>query len=176
MESVSRFVSQKLRLKVNQDKSAISYPWWRRYLGFSFTSPRGNTRVRIHSKTIKRFKNRVRELTCRRSGRSIKQIIESLNRFLKGWWNYYSLAETRSGFRSINGWVIRRLRAILWKHWKNPRTRVRKLKKRGVWHQKAVTTGNARKGCWRMSRVKWVIIALPNAYFTETLGLFLPGT
>ena len=74
--------------------------------------------------------------------------------------------------RSLNGWIIRRLRAILWHQWKNRRTRIRELKKRGLSHAVAVRTGCARKGPWRMSRVKWVIIALPNAYF-KSLGLYL---
>lgn len=175
MESVSRFINRKLKLKVNQEKSSITYPWWMCFLGFSFTSKRGDTRIRIHSKSIKRFKERVRELTDRNCGQSIHRIIYNLNQYLRGWWNYYRHTQGVSQFRSINGWIMRRLRSILWKQWKNPRTRVRELAKRGIFHRQAVTTGNARKGPWRMSRVKWVIIALPNAYFRRTLGLYLPG-
>jgi len=104
----------------------------------------------------------------------MEQVIARLNTFTRGWWNYFRHADVAAGFRSINYWIIRRLRAILWKHWKNPRTRVKELKKRGISHAYAVTTGNARKGPWRMSKVKWVVIALPNAYFTSS-GLFLPG-
>ena len=175
MESVSRFIVRKLKLKVNQEKSNITYPWRMCFLGFSFTSKRGDTRIRIHSKSFKRFKERVRELTDRNSGRSIHQIVFQLNQYLRGWWNYYSITECISMFRSLNGWIMRRLRAILWKQWKNPRTRVRELKNRGIYHRSAVFTGNARKESWRMSRVKWVIIALPNRYFRRTLRLFLPG-
>jgi RNA-directed DNA polymerase len=99
-----------------------------------------------------------------------------LNDYLRGWWNYYRFAKLSiKWLRSLHGWIMRRLRSILWKQWKNPRTRVRELKKRGICHRSAVSTGNARKGSWRMSRVKWVIIALPNVYFRRTLGLFLPG-
>lgn len=175
MESVSRFIVRKLKLQVNQEKSKITRPWWMCFLGFSFTSKRRDTRIRIHSKSIKRFKERVRELTDRNCGRSIHQIIYQLNQYLRGWWNYYRFTKCTSMFRSLNGWIMRRLRAILWKQWKNPRTRVRELKKRGIYHRQAVTTGNARKGPWRMSRVKWVIIALKNEYFQRTLGLYLPG-
>ncbi len=173
-ESITRFITHKLRLKVNEEKSAISHPWWRSYLGFSFTSTRGKTRIRIHSKSMKRFKQRVKELTGRSCGLSIHQVISRLNLFTRGWWNYFKLAETRSRFPSLNGWIRRRLRALLWKQWKNPRTRVRNLKKLGITHDFALRTGCARKGCWRMSKVKWVMIALPNAYF-RSLGLFLPG-
>lgn len=171
-ESISRFITKRLKLKVNEAKSAVSYPWWRKYLGFSVTSSRAKPRVRIHSKSIQRFKDRVRELTSRTCGLSIFQVIQRLNTYVRGWWAYYRRTETHSFRRSLNGWIIRRLRAILWHHWKNRRTRIRELKKRGISHATAVRTGCARKGSWRMSRVKWVIIALPNAYF-KSLGLFL---
>ena len=176
MASVSRFVNRRLRLKVNEEKSQITHPWWMCFLGLSFTSKRGDTRVRIHSKSIKRFKEKVRKLTGRNTGRSIHQIIYDLNLYLRGWWNYYSITQSNSIFRSINGWIMRRLRAILWKQWKNPRTRVRQLLKRGIYKYHAVKTGNSRKGEWRMSKVKWVIIALQNRYFTHNLKLYLPGS
>lgn len=149
MQSVSRFITRKLRLKVNADKSAVSHPWWRAYLGFSFTSRRDNPRIRIHSSSIKRMKQRVRQLTSRSGGKSIEQVIYQLNQFLKGWWNYFGKADVAAGFKSINYWIIRRLRAIVWKHWKNYRTRVRELKKRGIPHLKAVLNGCSRKGPWR---------------------------
>jgi len=174
MQSISRFIEGRLKLKVNREKSAVSYPWWRPYLGFSFTSRRDAPHIRIHSKSIQRFKQRVRELTGRSCGLSIEQVIARLNTYLKGWWNYFRHAEKAAGFRSINYRIIRRLRAILWKQWKNPRTRVKELKKRGIEHRQALFVGCARKGPWRMSKVKWVAFALPRAYFVS-LGLFLPG-
>lgn len=175
MQNVSRFITSKLRLKVNEEKSRVTHPWWMCFLGFSFTSKKRDTRIRIHSKSIKRFKNRVRELTNRSCGKSIHQVIYDLNQYLRGWWNYFRITQSTNRFRSLHYWIIRRLRAIFWKQWKNPRTRVRELKKRGIYHRQAVTTGNSRKGAWRMSKVKWMVIAMPNAYFRRTLGLFLPG-
>ena len=175
-KNITKFITNKLRLKVNEEKSAVSHPWWRCYLGFSFTSSRANPQIRIHSKSIKKFKERVRELTSKKSGRSMNRIVYELNQFTRGWWIYYRLATTRSMFKSLNGWMIRRLRAILWKQWKNPRTRVRNLKKHGIYHSHSMKCGNARKGCWRMSRVKWIIIAMPNNYFIQKHGLFLPGS
>jgi RNA-directed DNA polymerase len=174
MQSVSRFITKKLRLKVNENKSTVSHPWWRPYLGFSFTSSRDNPRIRIHSSSIRRMKQRVRELTSRSCGKSLEQVIYRLNQYLKGWWNYFGKAEVAAGFKSINYWLIRRLRAIVWKHWKNYRTRIRELKKKGIPHSKALFVGCSRKGPWRMSKVKWVAFALPRAYFIS-LGLFLPG-
>jgi RNA-directed DNA polymerase len=174
MSSLTRFITAKLKLKVNEDKSAVSRPWLRKFLGFTFISMCGQTKIRIHVKSIKRFKNRIRELTKRSSGKSLRQIIRKLNEYLIGWWNYFRLAEARYLFKSLNNWIIRRLRCIVWKQWKNPKTRVKNLKKRGIAHGPAMTCGNARKKYWRMSKTKWVVIALPKEYFLH-LGLYLPG-
>ena len=172
MESVSRFIEKKLRLKINRQKSAVGRPWDRKYLGFCMTNSRKAPKIRIHWKTIKRFKERVREITARRRGRSISQVIRELNTFTRGWWNYYGITESYNRLRPLAHWIRRRLRAVIWKHWKNRRTRVRELLKRGVTRNYAVTTGCARKGPWRMSKVKWVNIALPDAYFSSLYLLF----
>lgn len=173
MESVSRFIEKKLRLEVNREKSAVGRPWERKYLGFCLTNSRKNPKIRIHWKTIKRFKQRVREITARRRGRSLSQVINELKQFMSGWWNYYGLTESFNRLRPLPHWIRRRLRALVWKHWKNRRTRVGQLLKRGVFRNYAVTTGCARKGPWRMSKVKWVNIALPDSHF-ESLGLSFP--
>jgi RNA-directed DNA polymerase len=115
----------------------------------------------------------VRELTIRSCKLSIEQVIAQLNAYKRRWWNYFQHAEVSAGFRSINYWIIRRLRAIIWKHWKNPRTRVKALKRLGISHLKAILTGCSPKSAWGMNKVKWVFIAMPNAYF-DKLGLFLP--
>ena len=83
MESVSRFIEKKLRLQVNREKSAVGRPWERKYLGFCLTNSRKNPKIRIHWKTIKRFKQRVREITARRRGRSLSQVIDELNQFMQ---------------------------------------------------------------------------------------------
>lgn len=173
LRSTSRFIIKKLRLKVNEEKSAVGRPWARKYLGFCLTNSRKNPKIRIHWKTIKRFKERVREITARRRGRSLSQVIDELRRFMTGWWNYYGITESFNRLVPLPHWIRRRLRAVIWKHWKNRRTRVRELLKRGVSRNFAVTTGCARKGPWRMSRVKWVQIALPDRYF-ESLRLVFP--
>lgn len=173
MQSVSRFIEKKLRLQVNRQKSAVGRPWQRKYLGFCLTNSRKNPKIRIHWKTIKRFKQRVREITARRRGRSLSQVIDELNQFISGWWNYYGKTESFNRLRPLPHWIRRRLRALVWKQWKNRKTRVRELLKRGVSRNYAVTTGCARKGPWRMSKVKWVNIALPDKHFTS-LGLSFP--
>ena len=175
MESISRFIEKRLRLKVNKDKSAITLPWKSKYLGFCVTNSHKNPKIRVHWKSIKRFKERVREITARRRGRSLLQVIGELREFMNGWWNYFGITESFNRLRPLAHWIRRRLRALVWKHWKNRRTRVGELLKRGVFRNYAVTTGCARKGPWRMSKVKWVHIALPDAYFTS-LGLVFPWT
>jgi RNA-directed DNA polymerase len=173
MESISRFIEKKLRLKVNKEKSTISLAWKSKYLGFCVTNSSKSPKIRIHWKSIKRFKERVREITARRRGRSLLQVIGELREFMNGWWNYFGITESFNRLRPLAHWIRRRLRAVIWKHWKNRRTRVRELLKRGVSRGYALTTGCARKGPWRMSKVKWVHIALPDAYFTS-LGLTFP--
>jgi RNA-directed DNA polymerase len=173
MKSISCFIEKKLRLKVNAEKSAVGRPWKRKYMGFCVTNSRTSPKIRIHWKSIKKFKQRVREITARRRGRSIAQVIGELERYMNGWWNYFGITESFNRLRPLPHWIRRRLRAVIWKHWKNRRTRVRELLKRGVTRDFAVTTGCARKGPWRMSKVKWVQIALPDAYFTS-LGLLFP--
>ena len=173
MESASRFIEKKLRLKVNLEKSAVDRPWNRKYLGFCVTNSRKNPKIRIHWRTIKRFKDRIREITARRRGRSISQVVGELKEFMSGWWNYFGITESFNRLRPLQHWVRRRLRAVIWKHWKNRRTRVGELLKRGVYRDQALTTGCARKGPWRMSKVKWVQIALPDLHF-KSLGLVFP--
>jgi RNA-directed DNA polymerase len=173
MESISRSIEKKLRLKINREKSAISLPWKSKYLGFSVTNSSKNPKIRIHWKSIKRFKERVKEITARKRGRSIVQVISELNVYMRGWWNYYGIAESYNRLKLLPHWIRRRLRAVIWKHWKNRRTRVGELLKRGVSRKFAVTTGCARKGPWRMSRVEWVQYALPDKYFSS-LGLVFP--
>ncbi len=124
MKSVSRFIEKKLRLKINQEKSALGRPWYRKYLGFCVTSTRSKPKIRIHWKSIQRFKERIREITSRSRGRSLSQVIGELMKFINGWWNYYGLTESFNRLRPLDHWVRRRLRAVIWKHWKNRRTYV----------------------------------------------------
>jgi len=173
MQSVTRYVEQRLRLQVHARKSAVGRPWDRKFLGFTFTNSRTAPKVRIHWKTIQRFRERVRDLTRRTRGRSLPQVIAELNRYITGWWQYFCLTDSVNRLRPLAHWVRRRLRALVWKQWKNRRTRVQHLLKCGLSRQYALTTGCARKGPWRMSIVKWVVLALPDQHF-HSLGLSFP--
>ena len=174
MQSITRFLTVKLKLKVNRDKSAVSRPWLSKFLGFTYFQMCGQSKIRIHAKSIKRFKDRVRELTCRKRGKSLWQVIQELNQYFRGWWNYFQLTEAKSFLKGLKIWIMRRLRSLVWKQWKNPKTRVANLKKLGIAHQDAMLCGNARKKYWHMSKIKWVAIAMPQRYFTDR-GLYLPG-
>ena len=173
MASIERFIRRKLRLKVNEAKSAIRRPWDCKFLGFSFTNRRNNPEIRLHWKTIQRFKERVRELTRRTRGRSVAQVIRELTEFFRGWWGYYRLTQSTNRLRPLSHWIRRRLRSLVWVQWKNRRTRVRELLRRGVSRPYALTTGCSRKGPWHMSTVKWVVIALPDLTLRD-LGTLVP--
>lgn len=172
-QSITKFLSAKLKLLVNQDKSAVSRPWLRKFLGFTYFQMCGQAKVRIHAKSLKRFKDRVRELTSRSRGKSLKQVIQELNQYCIGWWGYFRLTEAKSFLKGLKIWILRRLRSLVWKQWKNPKTRVANLKKLGISHVDAMLCGNARKKYWHMSKIKWVVFAMPERYFTER-GLYLP--
>jgi RNA-directed DNA polymerase len=143
--SITRFLTVRLRLKVNEDKSEVSRPWLRKFLGFTFFHMYGQSKIRIHIKSIERFKQRVRELTDRSCGRSLYQVVKELNMYFRGRWNYFRLAAARYIQKALKTWIIRRLRCLVWKQWKNPRTKVHNLEKLGIDHAHAMTCGNARK-------------------------------
>ena len=131
MESVTRFITTKLKLKVNQQKSAVARPWERKFLGFSFTSA-GIPKRRIAPKAVDRFKERVRELTSRTRGVSIERMAEELTRYLRGWLGYFGKCETPSVLEGLEQWLRRRLRSAIWKQWKRGSVRFAELRKRGV--------------------------------------------
>jgi group II intron reverse transcriptase/maturase len=173
-QSITRFLTVKLKLKVNQEKSDVSRPWLRKFLGFTYFQMCGQSKIRIHAKSMELFKDKVRELTSRKRGKSLWQVIQELNRYFRGWWNYFRLTEAKSFLKGLKIWIMRRLRSLVWKQWKNPKTRVRNLEKLGIMHRDAMLCGNARKKYWRMSKIKWLAIAMPEKYFIDK-GLYLPG-
>jgi len=174
-ESITRFISRKLKLKVNEAKSGVIQPGYSKYLGFGFTHHKAAPKIRIHSKSLQRFRREVRELTKRTRGRSIGQVIGELNKYLRGWWGYFSLCETPTSVRKLNAWILRRLRAYIWKQWKLPKTKLRELRKRGLPDSLAGPLAATRKGPWHISANGYLARALPTRYFTRTLGLVLLG-
>jgi len=169
MESLTRFLTVKLKLKVNQQKSAVARPWERKFLGFSFTWNREPKR-RIAPKAVLRFKERVRELTRRTRGVSLKRMVEELARYLRGWLGYFGKCQTPSVLASLEEWVRHRLRSAIWKQWKRGKVRFAELRKRGVGKDLAAQTAGSAHGPWRLANSPALAIALPNAYF-DSLGL-----
>lgn len=169
MESVKRFITAKLKLTVNEKKSAVARPWARKFLGFSFTSA-GIPKRRIAPKAVDRFKERVRELTRRTRGVSIERMAEDLTRYLRGWIGYFGKCETPSVLAALEGWLRRRLRSVIWKQWKRGTTRFAELRKRGVKRDLAAKTAGSGHGPWRLADSPGLHTALPNAYF-DSLGI-----
>ena len=169
MESVTRFITNRLKLKVNQTKSAVARPRQRKFLGFSFTGER-EPRRRIATKAIARFKERIREQSRRTRGISMRQMVKEIATYLRGWLGYFADCQTPSVLQDLETWLRRRLRSVVWKQWKRGRTRFRELRKRGVSRDLAAKTAGSPHGPWRLANSPALSIALPNAYFAE-LGL-----
>jgi RNA-directed DNA polymerase len=169
MTSIKQFITRQLKLKVNEQKSAVARPRERKFLGFSFTWQREPKR-RIAPKAIARFKQRVRELTRRTRGVSVETMVAQLGRYLTGWRGYFGFCQTPSVLQRLDRWLRRRLRSVVWKQWKYARVRFAELRKRGLSKDLAAQTAGSAHGPWRLSNSPALAIALPNVYFAS-LGL-----
>src|SRR5579862_918604 len=168
MESITWFITQKLKLKVNEAKSAVALPQERRFLGFSFTTGPDIKRM-IAPKSLERFKQRIRETTRRAKGVSIKTTMEELATYMRGWRGYFGFCETPEVLIALTRWVRLRLRAALWRQWKTPRRRRTALIALGVSGELRNTAGSGR-GPWHIARSKALSVGLSNAQF-KSLGL-----
>jgi RNA-directed DNA polymerase len=169
MAGLKAFLTGRLKLKVNESKSAVAPPHTRKFLGFTFLM-REQVKRRIAPKALARFKARIRELTQRTRGVSVDQLIGSLKRYLTGWRGYFGFCETPRVLQQLDQWIRRRLRCFLWKQWKRGRTRFKKLVARGVSRDLAAQTAGSPHSAWRLSCSPALSIALPNRYF-RSLGL-----
>jgi len=169
MESIRRFITKQLKLKVNEQKSAVARPWERKFLGFSFTANREPKR-RIAPKAVLRFKEKVRELTRRTRGVKVEKMAEELGRYLRGWIGYFGQCQTPSVLQGLEEWTRRRLRSVIWKQWKRGPVRFAELRKRGVGKDLAAQTAGSAHGPWRLADSPALHFALPNAYF-DSLGI-----
>jgi RNA-directed DNA polymerase len=169
MASLTLFITTRLKLKVNAAKSAVAQARDRTFLGFSFTHGQRPKR-RLADKTLVRFRARVRELTRRVRGVSLRQMVQELAAYLRGWRAYFGFCETPTILRRLDKWIRRRLRAVVWKQWTRPGTRFRQLRKRGVNAKDAILTARSNRGPWRVTLTAALCWALPGAYF-DSLGL-----
>jgi RNA-directed DNA polymerase len=169
MESITRFITHNLKLKVNETRSAVARPQERKFLGFSFTAGPEVKRV-IAAKALDRFKRRIREITRRAKGVSIQKTIEDLASYMRGWRSYFGFCETPEVLVRLTRWVRLRLRAALWRQWKTPRRRRAALLALGVRSRLASNTASSGRGPWYLAKSKALSVGLSNAYF-KSLGL-----
>jgi RNA-directed DNA polymerase len=169
MESITRFITHKLKLKVNEAKSAVARPQQRKFLGFSFTVGPEVKRV-IAPKALDRFKQRIREITLRAKGVSVETTMEELAPYMRGWRGYFGFCETPEVLMSLTRWVRLRLRAALWRQWKTPRRRRAALLELGVRLRLASNTAGSGRGPWYLAKAKALSVGLSNAHL-KSLGL-----
>lgn len=151
MQSVTKFLEGKLKLRVNREKSAVDRPWKRKFLGFSFYRGKEGVRIRVHKKSVERLKEKIRNITSRSNGMGMDVRLQKLKQLIKGWVNYFRIADMKSLARMLDEWTRRRLRMCIWKQWKKVRTRFQNLVKLGLDKQKAWEFANTRKGYWRIA-------------------------
>ena len=170
MESVTRFVERKLKLRVNREKSAVARPWERKFLGFSFTNE-PTPRIRVPKESTMRFRVRIKGLMRKGRGRNLGRFIsEDVNPVLRGWINYFRYAETRRFAEDLDGWIRRKLRCILWRQCKRPRTRRTMLMKRGLPEEQARMSAYNQHGSWWNAGGAHMHFAFPKKFF-DSLGL-----
>jgi RNA-directed DNA polymerase len=169
MNSVTRFVGRRLKLKVNESKSAVARPQERKFLGFSFSHNREPKR-RIAPKALLRCKQKIRDLTRRNRGISLEQRIKELSAYLRGWKSYFGYCQTPSLLKALDQWVRHRLRSIIWKQWRRGSTRYAQLRRLGLGKDLAAQTAGSPHGPWRLANSPALTIALPLSYF-DLLGL-----
>jgi RNA-directed DNA polymerase len=175
MEGIRTFLEGALRLKINVEKSAVARPWERRFLGFSVTAQRAS-RLRIAPASVQRLMQKVRDQMRTGRGRSLAHTIEDLNPLLRGWINYFRLTETKGVLEELDGWMRRRLRCLLWRQWKRPVTRARKLRAGGLSNEHARLCAGNGHGSWWNAGASHMNLILPAKYFTSKGLVSLMGT
>ena len=169
MKSITEFLEKRLRLKVNVEKSAVARPWKRKFLGYSMT-PQQEPRLKVAETSIQRLKAKVRKIVREGKGRSVSRVIKELNSLLRGWMQYFRLAETKGIFEELDGWLRRKLRCLLWRQWKRTFARARNLMKRGLDKLRAWKSATNGRGAWWNAGAQHMNHAFPKSYF-DRLGL-----
>jgi len=168
MTSVTVFLEKRLRLKVNLEKSAVARPWKRKFLGYSMTWDK-QPRLRVAGTSVQRLKDKVRVIFREGKGHNLGQVIKDLNSLLRGWMQYFRLAETKEVFKELDGWLRRKLRCLFWRRWKRSLTRARNLMKRGLDKLRAWRSVTNGRGPWWNAGAQHINVAFPKSYF-DRLG------
>ncbi|MBE0490581.1 MAG: group II intron reverse transcriptase/maturase [Halomonas sp.] len=166
MASLSDFLESSLRLTVNRDKSAVDRPWHRGYLGYTLTRHK-LPKLTLAKASLQRLMQRVREILKRGRGRNIRRVIEELTPVLRGWANYFRLVDVRHPLEVLDRWIRRRLRCVIWRQWKRPWTRRRKLQALGLDEQRAWKSAGNGRGPWWNAGALHMRHALPNRWFGQ---------
>jgi group II intron reverse transcriptase/maturase len=167
MESSTRYLEGKLKLKVNREKSQTGCPRKLRFLGFSLYIRKGKARIRPHERSMKKFKDKVREVTCRKQGRPIEVILMGLKKLTTGWIGYFAIADMKTWIGTLNAWIRRRIRQIFWKQWKRISTKHKNLRRLGIKDGDAWRWANSRLGYWRVA-LSWILTtSLTNKYLAS---------
>jgi len=162
LASLERFLAKRLRLKINRDKSAVARPWERKFLGYSVTVHR-ETKLKIAPASVQRFKKKLRPLLRRGRGRNLRGLLAELAPILRGWAASFRLSDVKATWESLDQWLRRRLRAILWKQWKTWRTRLRELVRLGLSRERAGASACNGRGTWWNAGASHRNEAVPNA-------------
>jgi RNA-directed DNA polymerase len=165
LKSLTTFLERRLRLKVNAEKSAVARPWSRKFLGYSFTSQH-ESRLKVAPASVQRLKEKLREIFRRGRGRNLSKLIEEeLTPLLRGWLNYFRLAEVKGIFEELDSWIRRKLRNLIWRKWKRPFTRAKGLLQRGLAKAQALKSAMNGRGPWWNAGAAHMHAAFPKTYF-----------
>jgi RNA-directed DNA polymerase len=162
MASLEHFLTERLRLKINPDKSAVARPWERKFLGYPVTQ-HGKVRLKVAPQSVKRLKGKLRPVFRQGRGCTLARVVEELNRVLRGWVGYFRRAEVKKCFEELDAWIRRKLRCLLWRQWKRPKTRERKLREHGLDTARAKASAGNGRGPWWNAGASHMNAAIPNA-------------
>jgi group II intron reverse transcriptase/maturase len=167
LESCRKYLEGKLKLKVNVEKSKVGSPLRLKFLGFSLWRGKKSTGIRVHEKPMKKFKERVKQITSRKRGRAIGQVLQELKLYTTGWLNYYGIASLQAKIQNLSEWIRRRIRMYIWKQWKKISARFKNLQLLGIPRNKAWEWANTRKGYWRIAHSFILTRSLTNEYLAK---------
>ncbi len=169
LASITRYLASNLKLRVNSEKSAVARPWDRKFLGYSMTFHR-QPKLKVAPAVVDRMKGKLRKICRAGRGHNIRKVIEELTPVLRGWVNYFKLAEVKGIFEELDGWIRRKFRCILWRQWKRPHTRAKNLMKYGLGEERAWKSAINGRGPWWNSGASHMNQCFPKSFF-DRLGL-----
>jgi hypothetical protein len=169
MEGCVKFLEGKLKLRVNRKKSTTGSPTKLKFLGFSLYRMKGNVGIRAHEKSLKRLKDKLKDITSRKRSGTIEQILQELTRSINGWLGYYSIADVKKYLKELSEWLRRRIRMMFWKRWKRIRTRLENLTRLGISKYQAWQWANTRKGYWHIAN-SWILATTLTNQYLKSIG------